>query len=197
MKITEKITKAGKLVHLEESKVEESKAITRCGHDVAVTFNIINTRKAHPSSVVYDHMYIVNTEIFNICHDIVETVITICDWSDHAIDESFEMIEKYIFTDFAGSNEMRGRHVNWNTTAVFFVIDKESVFNWKHMGVAASHGYMTANQFLDLSGNFAMVRTSFDNFKKMNEKYVIREQREQNVRGFEYNTEEDCYEERK
>lgn len=189
MKINEKITNAGKLVRLEESKEN-----TRCCHDVSVTFNIINTRKAHPSSDAYDDMGIVNTEIFDICHDIVETVITICDWSNHAIDESFEMIEKYIFTDFAQSNEMRGRHVNWDTVAVFFVIDKDSVFNWKHMGVAASYGYMTANQFLNFSGNFAMVRTSFDNFKKMNEKYVIREQ---NVKRFEYNAEEDCYEERK
>lgn len=171
MKITEKITNAGKLV-----KLEETKELTRCGHDVSVTFNIIDTRKAHPSSDVYDDMGIVNTEIFDICHDIVETVITICDWSNHAIDESFEMLNKYIFTDFAISDRMRGRHVDWNTVAVFFVIDKDSDFNWKHMGVAASCGYMTANQFLNFSGNFAMVRTSFNNFKKMNEKYVMREQ---------------------
>ena len=189
MKITEKITNAGKLVRLEESK-----ELTRCGHDVSVTFNAINTRKAHPSSDVYDDMGIVNTEIFDICHDIVETVITICDWSNHAMDESFEMVNRYIFTDFAGSNEMRGRHVNWDTTAVFFVIDKDSVFNWKHMGVAASYGYMTANQFLDFSGNFVMVKTSLTKFKEMNEKYVMREH---NVRRFKYNATENCYEERK
>jgi hypothetical protein len=171
MKITERLTKFGKIVRLDESK-----EYTRCRHDVSVTFNVINTRKTHPSSDVYDGMGVANTEIFDICHDIVETIFTIYEWSNHAIDESFEMIEKYLFTDFAKSNEMRGRHVNWDTTAVFFVISKESNFNWKHIGVSASYGYMTADQFLDFSDNFAMVRTSFDNYKKMNEKYIVREQ---------------------
>jgi len=173
MKISEKHSEFGKVVSLVKPK-----EISRCCHDVSVTFNVINTRKVHPSSHIYNSMGIVNSEIFDICHDIVETVITICSWSNHAMDESFEMIERYIFTTLAQSNELRGRHVNWDTTAVFFVIDKESNFNWKHMGVAASCGYMTANQFLDFSGNFAMVKTSFNNFKKMNEKYVIREQGE-------------------
>ncbi|MBR2213001.1 MAG: hypothetical protein IJ889_01035 [Eubacterium sp.] len=172
-------------------RLEETAENTRCGHNVEAAFNIIDTR-INPMND--DDLGIINSEIFDMCHSIVDTVITICDWSNHAMDESLEMVSNYIFMNFAHSDKMRGRHVNWDTVAVFFIVDKESNFNWQNMGVACSHGYMTADHILDFSGNFVMVKTSLTKFKEMNAKYVMREQ---NVRRFKYNAEEDCYEERK
>jgi len=186
MYISKKFDKPGfTIFRLSEEEME-----TRCRHDIEITFNVIDTT-IDPADM-FEDMGLINGDIYDICQGIVDRAIVLCDWSNHAFDECLEMVQDYIYTDY--EHEEIGHCIGSDKYAFFFIIDKDNDFNWKHIGIAAQHGYMTADQILDLSGNFAMVKTTLDTYRKMNEKYVLLQQ---NIRRFKYNAKEDCYEERK
>lgn len=160
--------------HIKTITLTKTDGEARCAHDVMIKFDFIKRSRL----TTEDKQYLDNIrgDVYSACNGTeIEEIYVISEWSDYAFDECLEMVEDYIYdanrVDDSYINE--GYFINPETTAIFFVVGMDYPFAWQHIGTAASKGYMTADQLVDLDNNLVMVKTAFTTYKFMNRLNVM------------------------
>lgn len=104
---------------------------------------------------------IIKGDIYSVCKDIFDRIIIIYKYDEECITDSLDIIKDYIDS-----------HI-YTSTPIFMVIGCDYPDVYKVIGRFAELGFQTADQLVDLGNNYVMVKTTYNEYKKLNKQYVM------------------------